>query len=329
MDTTLHIGAHRSASTTFQGFLEQNAAPLQTRGIRAWTPERTRSGLFSGLVRRPDELTLQVEKRAARSSGLIRVELARHAAMGLTNLIVSEENMIGAVRNNLREKVLYPHLDERLMRFREGFADAANRIVLTVRAYDSYWASSLAYAVAQGDRIPDAGMLDRLVAQPRRWRDVVREVAQCFPKAQVLVLPFERFAGRPEAQLEVMIGRTLELQGLGGLRDWRNASPALPALRRILSYRPSLPPEGLLPGGEGRWMPFDSDQKLELALAYQADIAWLRAGAEGFARFIEDPKDILTDTEATSAEAPATEQAATPDQRGQADDREGPKRAVV
>ena len=327
MDVILHIGAHRTASTTFQAFLEANATQLRNRGIGAWTPERTRGGLFSGLIRRPEEITLKAEQSAARSSGLIRVELARHRRMGLGHMVVSEENMIGAVRNNLRARSFYPLLDERLMRFRDGFADTATRIVLTIRAYDTYWASSLAYAVARGDRMPDAGMLERLVTQPRRWRDIVREVAQCFPKAEVLVLPFERFAGRPEVQLEVITGAALPRTGLRGMRDWRNPSPALSVLRRVMADRASLPPDRLMPEGDGRWMPFDTDQRMEFGLAYQSDLSWLRAGADGFARFVEDPTDLLTDRKITGPEELAAEQAPAPDQRGQTD--EGPKRAMV
>lgn len=329
MRTILHLGAHRTASTTFQAFVQANEALLRAHGIAAWTPERTRAGLFSGLIRRPEEITIQTEKRALRSSGLIRVEIERHARQGLSHLVVSEENMIGATRNNLRARLLYPMVDERLMRFREGFGEACDRIVLSIRAYDAFWASSLAYAVAQGTRLPDAGMLDRLVAQPRRWRDVVRDIAQCFPKAEVLVLPFERFAGRPKTQVEMMTGQRLPSNGFAGLDEWRNPSPALPALRRILGYRSDLPADRLLPAGEGRWMPFDTDQRLELTLAYQADLTWLRDGAEGFARFIEDPEEILTHPEANGAGASAAERTAVPDQRGQIHDRKGPSRAVV
>ncbi len=213
------------------------------------------------------------------------------------------------------------------MRFRDGFGDTATRIVLTVRAYDAYWSSALAYAVARGNRLPDAGTLERLVNQPRRWRDVVREVAQCFPKADILVLPFERFAGRPEVQLEVMIGDRLPRKGLRATRDWRNPSPALPVLRRVLADRISLPVDRLMPPGEGRWMPFDSDQRMELGLAYQSDLTWLRAGADGFARFVEDPNTHLTDPKFTAPGETAEEQSLAADQRGHRD--EGPNRAMV
>lgn len=327
MEVVLHIGAHRTASTTFQAFLEANTARLRSRGIGCWTPERTRGGLFSGLIRRPEDITLQLEERAARSSGLIRLELERHAGMGVSHLVVSEENMIGAVRNNLRARSFYPLLDERLMRFRDGFGDAATRIVLTVRSYDAYWSSALAYAVARGARLPDAGLLDRLVTQPRRWRHVVQEVAQCFPKAEIVVLPFERFAGRPETQLEVMTGQGLPKRGLTGHRDWRNPSPALPVLRRLLSDRISLPVDRLMPAGDGRWMPFDVDQRMEFGLAYHSDLSWLRAGADGFARFVEDPKAPMTEPKITGPGELAAEQAPAPDQRGHRD--EGPKRAMV
>lgn len=289
MDVILHIGAHRCGSTTFQQFLQRNEARLGAAGLRSWTPDRTRSGLFSGLIQRPDDLSPQAEAKARRSSGVIRIELDRLQRAGCRALIVSEENLIGAVRDNLRWGALYPTIEGRMLRLRPAFADQVTRIGLSIRSLDSLWASSVSYGVAQGHRVPSAAKLEAIVAQPRRWRDVVADLARAFPGVDIVVWPFERFAGQPETQLSILTGGRFRLAGLTGLRDWHNPGPRLSKLRRILALRGDLAMSARLPEGDGRWTPFDDGQRERLRQAYLEDLAWFATGADGLARFAEGP----------------------------------------
>ncbi|PHQ80274.1 MAG: hypothetical protein COB65_11505 [Thalassobium sp.] len=291
MDVLLHIGAHRTGTTTFQCFLQRNQTPLWEAGVAVWTPERTRNGLMAGLVRRPQDITEQVERTGTRSCGVMRVEIARTRALGMHQLIVSEENMIGAMRNNLREGLLYPLLNERLMRFRAAFADSCSRIAIGIRSYDTLWASQLAFALTQGQAAPDRADLDRLVTQPRTWRKIIREVAGVFPKAEIVVWPFERLVGQPDRQLQILTGGVRVTNPMTGQNDWQNPSPQPAALREILAMRGDKDGAAQMPSATGRWMPFDDDQKEILRAQYQIDLAWLRQGAEGLARFVDSHGD--------------------------------------
>ena len=127
---------------------------LKRLGIVSWRHKRLRKGMMSGLLGRPDQITAYGFKRAQRSCGLIRMETDRMAKLGGEHLIVSEENMIGAMRNNLRHERLYPGLATRMERFRGAFADTCTRIVLAVRSYDEYWASSLGYGTTRASQTP-------------------------------------------------------------------------------------------------------------------------------------------------------------------------------
>ena len=49
MEIVLHIGAHRTATTSFQAYMRGNAPGLVQGGVAFWGPLRTRNGLFSGL----------------------------------------------------------------------------------------------------------------------------------------------------------------------------------------------------------------------------------------------------------------------------------------
>lgn len=289
----LHLGAHRTATTTFQSELERNAEGLGDLGLAVWTPRRTRSGLFSGLIHKPEDVTEAIERQGHRASGVIRIEIERLARRGMRQLLISEENVIGAARNNLRSERLYPHADERLMRFRRAFDGRKLRIGLSVRAYDSFWASCYGYGVARGHRLPDREQLDRLVTQPRRWTDVIRDLARGLPGAEIVVWPFERFADRP-ADVLAELTDGIRMAGPGAWSESPlNSGPRLPHLRRVLRERGD--PEGArrLPPGDGRWMPFDEAQVQAMRAQYREDLAWLAAGADGLARFLNRPSEAV------------------------------------
>ncbi len=187
MDVILHIGAHRTGTTTFQTYLEDNRDHLNEIGTEFWGPNRTRSGLFSGLVKRPDKVNRDVQRRGDRANGLIRMELDRLAQVGLASLVVSEENMIGTMWDNLSTARLYGDAQARLDRFASGFGFHCKRVAISIRSYDKYWASVLAFMVQRGWKAPDDALLDRLVTQSRRWQDVIRDVAAVFPAAELVV----------------------------------------------------------------------------------------------------------------------------------------------
>jgi hypothetical protein len=232
---------------------------------------------------------------------LIRIEMARLRMSGARQLIVSEENMIGATRNNLRQRQLYPLLDERLARFQAAFGDCCTRIGLAIRCYDSFWASALSFAVAAGHRFPDASVLAMLAQQPRRWRDVVRDIATAFPKADIVVWPFEDFAARPERQLALLAGTSAPPMPAQVATPWQNPSPDCAALRRALVKRGDMAAAATIPDGPQRWMPFTPAQRAAMQALYQVDLAWL-ARSGGPVRLAEA---VDRTTDSTSKVAPA------------------------
>jgi len=195
--------------------------------------------------------------------------------------------MIGTVRNNLRAGQLYPMLRARLQRFRAGFGEKLFRVGFGIRSYESYWASALAMAVLRGQGIPNVQMLDHLVTQPRRWRHLIGEVAQVFPQADLVVLPFERTAGQPDKQLETLTDMAPGEAPQKQADDWLNAAPRLDTLRNRLLERGDFQQALSLPDGAGRWMPFNAAQRQALRAQYLDDLNWLKSGADGLARLAD------------------------------------------
>lgn len=280
MNIFLHIGAHRCATTSFQSYLRQNATRLTVQGTGFWGPLRTRGKLFAGVL--PSAGDALRRNRQIRARGRVQIAISRAAESGLENLIVSDENVLGSVRANLRLCGLYDGVGERLARFNAAFDGKITQLALSVRALDTYWASGLGYSLTRGCNPPRPGVLTRITDSPRSWRDVITDVACAVPGARLIVLPHERFAGRPDAMFSAITG-TAAPKDL--MRQWRNATPLLPELRALLPKEQA----GALPGGEGRWYPFDAEQAAILRERYADDILWLTGGADGLATLAHDP----------------------------------------
>lgn len=282
MQTCLHLGAHRCATTSFQEYLRQNAAELGPRGIGFWGPRRTRSGLLHGVIPVPSPVAPR--RLAQRAQGRIRMNLNQSRARGIEQLIISDENLIGSTRTNLRLGSLYSGVGERMARYSEAFDGRITSIALNIRSLETYWTSSLAYAVTRGYRPPDATQLQALATSTRSWRDVIADIACAMPGVAIKVLPFEIFGGRPEVQLSMLSNCDSPPRAHARVR--LNASLRLEEMRSQLMQAAAQE----LPKGEGRWRPFDETQCAMLRETYADDLMWLAAGADGLAQLIQDPE---------------------------------------
>jgi hypothetical protein len=276
MDVILHIGAHRTGTTTFQDYMRRHSRTLEAGGVGFWGPGRTRRGLFTELHPKTSGAAENAVKR-------VQTQLDRAEACGLKTLVVSDENMIGTVRDNLRSAHLYEKAADRVAVFARAFEGRISSVVISCRSLDLYWTSAMAYGVARGHPVPDATVTRRIAAQPRGWRDVVTDVAQALPGVPLRVMPFETFCGRPAAFLAAAADLDAPKDAT---RTWLNRSPNLPALRRVLTLRG----EGghALPFGMGRWNPFTNEDHAALREVYADDLMWLTAGADGLATLTED-----------------------------------------
>ncbi|MFZ3581021.1 hypothetical protein ACOI1H_02465 [Loktanella sp. DJP18] len=297
IETVFHIGAHRCATTTFQAYLDQNRQPLIRAGIMPWTPSVTREGLFDRLVRPPAQDDPGLDAQAARR---IANRLSSMERRGVRQLLVSEENMIGTPRDNIARQALYPGLAARLARFRDAFGGRVDRIGLVIRGYEAFWASSIAFAVMAGTRVPGAEACKRIANQPRCWADVVCDLRRLCPDTPISVWTFEAFAGRPRRQLTMLSRDPRVAHMLDQTPVWANRSRDTDTLRDAL-VRQGRPDEAaLIPDAPGAWMPFDAADRAALAALYADDLTYLRGQ--------DDP--LLTFTERTAIKIPSVRQRA-------------------
>jgi len=278
MKVILHIGAHRTGSTSFQAYMGRNRAKLQGHGVAFWGPTRTRKGLFAGVQPVPGA----GRDAARRARGRILLHLDKLEKQGTQTVVVSDENMMGSVRMNLRNRRLYPDIGERLARYISAFGERVDKVVLSTRSLELYWASAAAYGIARGHSPLGTDACHAIASGWRTWRDVVTDVACAASDASVQVLPFECFAGRPDAMLSAI---TAQAAPADPDPIWLNRAPSIPKLKTLLRERGQDP--AILPEGVGRWMPFDQLEMAQLREGYDDDMHWLISGANGLAKLTE------------------------------------------
>lgn len=281
MDVILHLGAHRSGTTSFQRYLRDSHADLSARKTGFWGPKRVRRSVLPGLF--PGAGATHRRGLVRRAEGRVQMQLAQAREAGLGQLLVSDENMIGSARQCLRARSLYPAIGERMARIGSAFGGEIKRVVLSVRSPDLWWASAAAYTVGRGHPVPDAQTFDAIAQNPRSWRDVVTDLACALPGAEIKIAPFEQFAGQADALFAVCTGQSAPT----GTAGWLNRAPDLCGLRDTLAERGEDP--ALLPCATGRWQPFNAAQAATLRERYADDLFWLTAGADGLATLTEDP----------------------------------------
>lgn len=279
MDVILHIGAHRTATTSFQSYMRGHAERLIEHGIGYWGPDQTRGGVFSGMYALPRRKSSDYQNDMRRVSDKLKEIEDR----GARTLVISDENLMGSVRQNIREEVIYPQVAGRVAHALGILDGRVRRISISIRSLEAYWCSALAYGVERGAPVPSRSKLARIAGSARTWRDVVSDIAHAAGDVPIKVSQFERQSGRPDAFLADM-----EVAHVPPVtrRVRANAAPDLPGLRRALTARGAEP--DILPFGMGRWNPFTNAEHAALREHYADDIMWLTAGASGMASLTED-----------------------------------------
>lgn len=295
MNITLHIGAHRSASTSFQRHLRHNTTLLARQQVEIWGPRQTRKSLFVGLF--PGVAAAKGRAGQDRAAARVQQHLRQARAKGRQAVLVSDENMIGSVRHCLRRRMLYPAIGERMARVAEAFGGQVDRVVLVIRSQDAWWSSAIAYGVGRGHPLPSGRTLAQIVATPRTWRDVITDLAHALPGTRIDVLRFEDIAGRPDVVFDICApGKVARATP----DIWLNPAPELEELRRLVAERGG-DTAALPAAGRGRWQPFTPEQSARLREDYADDLFWLTAGADGLATLTEDRRCERTGTNPSAA----------------------------
>jgi len=292
LEIFLHIGAHRTGTTSLQANLSNNRKLLRKHRLSYWGPKTIRKGLFAGMFSAPsfrdsdDKVKLVTETKQN-----INHRIEALAQRGQSYLLISDENVLGSMKSNLRQSELYPDLFMRLTHFSSIFGKDCSRVGISIRQYDSFWSSCIAYSIKAGYRVPSSNDLARLCGQTRTWRDVILEVSEMFPNAKILVWEFDNYAGKTNEQMRILTGLELDFQTAQIDNRRHNASPNLSNLRKILLDRGDGVAAQSFSNSEDLYKPFSSRQIEHLRENYLRDIDWLKSGAEGSVTFFGSERE--------------------------------------
>jgi len=187
------VGAHRTGTTSAQNFLRTNKVALRDAGIEVFIPPETRSSADH--------------------------EIGSDAHC----VIVSDENMIGTMENNVRSMSLYPDIDRRVTAHAAKLAGMTT-LMVSVRSLNDWWRSSLLYLCAKGFPYPDVDTLEKLSMNDRSWVGVINDLRGLFPETKFVVREHGWKPDNPK-QFFKRATRMPEIGELKNLADRNNASP--------------------------------------------------------------------------------------------------------
>ncbi|MGB8622705.1 MAG: hypothetical protein WCD16_07790 [Paracoccaceae bacterium] len=307
MDLILHLGAHRTASTALERSLSRNAGILRGEGLAIRPPKTMRRIPGFPAVRelhRHSREDAQAKAELAQVARALRQSFDEADQAGAGRLLISEENMIGLMAQNLRRKTFYGDARARLAAYAHVLPQAPVRVGLGIRGYAGFWRSSYLHVLRRRSLLPFPEYAAKLAGARRGWLDLVDAVAAAFPGAEILVWTQEGLEGRVTQTACRLIGR----KGAKGLKPFRRrpnrglAPSDMPLIFRLREADPALVEKALDarladlraadPPTEAPTF-FTEAQERAMARRYAADLEALQQGHAG-ARLLSntDPAEV-------------------------------------
>ncbi|NYS26793.1 hypothetical protein HUK65_17645 [Rhodobacteraceae bacterium 2376] len=285
MRISLHLGAHKTASTYLQGILSRNAGRLGRRGHACFGPDRLRADL---------RLPSLGPGRRLQGAGFapLAAALAQEAAAGRA-LLLSEENLIGTTRPGSigRGAQLYPLAGDRLDRLLRGLQVQEAQLYLAVRSPLPFLVSAFGQQLMAGKLTDFDSYCAGVDPLALRWSELVARLVAVPRVAGITLWRHEDHA----AVLPDVLARMFGPQTAATLRLPDRATHAGPSARAIdaamatLRADPGAAPRKVMRQAMKRWpksadhpgpMPFDAATLAGATAAYGADLAGL-VGVQG------------------------------------------------
>lgn len=201
MKLVMHIGAHKTASTTYQQVMTKNEDVFRQHNIAVVPKRFTVNGKE---IYKTDPRFSSYKPSKYRPA---YKELAEHFS-GADCAIISDEGLVGPFPATSRK--FYPEPGEKSAQIAEALGADDVSIILTVRRQDTFYESCFkhAYQIAAG--VPLEQLLVELPVEDISWLRLAQELARQFGEDKVFVRPYEVLrTERPEVELSNLLGKVL------------------------------------------------------------------------------------------------------------------------
>ena len=218
----VHIGAHRTGTTSFQTLLGKYRENLADRNVQALTP---------GILRKKARIVKTTTPKRSSSNQLATAEhrwkLVESLLKDGQRVVMSEENILGSMEPCLRKAQLYPHLRRRLKNL-APLLQNANELILVVRKAQDWWNSLIAVSAKQG-AIPTTEQVQKISICSRGWHHVVAEICEFYPEIPLRLIPYSPVSHDNLSELSDASGLS-EILNIAGENITTNKAPKLVSL---------------------------------------------------------------------------------------------------
>lgn len=196
---SLHLGVHKTATTHLQLGLRQNTDILRDADI-AFLPamsHRTAIGPLRDQLNPRQKLCQKVSDVQLMMAG---------AAEGAGRLIVSDENILGALPRVIAGQDLYPQAELRLSRQMRLMGSLTDEVFLTIRNLGPWLASAYCEALRHQPRLSFAEFAAYGQLRGLSWAGLVTRIKAVIGPRPLIVWRYEDYAAAPKALLSTLIG---------------------------------------------------------------------------------------------------------------------------
>ncbi|MEJ2322270.1 MAG: hypothetical protein P8Z31_08015 [Gammaproteobacteria bacterium] len=237
----LHLGAHRTASTTLQLIMDENEEALAASGLKILTPpgKGRRKDLsvrnFSNQIFRCCNRRLLGKIKYRRRATSIMQELVgqnRHE-----RLLLSDENLLGPIHERFADGI-YPKSYCCLVETRRCLGHIPDIAFLSVRDYASFFKSAYAMrALYDPNFFPTEDSLTReeWTHFSRGWDALVSDIKAALPQTLLVVTVFED--GPVDKMLQAMLGKEASASLQIPANQHVNTAPTQEAIEYALSHK--------------------------------------------------------------------------------------------
>jgi len=209
---SIHLGAHKTATTFIQRNLYENKKELLDLGVLPFSTKETR--MFSGadffydFLRTPlheDHDFLQ--KPIPGEFNVTPLEVS-----GYSHILISEENVLGSPIRNLKAGKLYPGAADRLSPLSHIIDGRETTIYFSIRSYDSFFSSCATTVLRRGHCLDWHAAARKLELLPKRWPELIEEILHSIPQARLVVWRYEDFSNRMEEVFKILTGTEISVR---------------------------------------------------------------------------------------------------------------------
>lgn len=199
LSISLHLGAHKTASTHLQQSLQRVPDALLNAQVRFFGPR---------VLRDPEQpLVKLVRSHGADADPTDGSDVLYPLAEGVAHLVLSDENLLGQVMNEHQPGKLYPRAKGRITRLLTGLRSAHTTVFLSIRDPGAWLASLYSQRIKGGQYTGFEEFCAGLVPTEVLWSGLIRRLAQIGGHRGIVVWRYEDYAQIGDQVLESLLGR--------------------------------------------------------------------------------------------------------------------------